>query len=343
MQTILSGEDNSTEASQSTENKNSITFIGVGDIMMGTTFPKHRRLLPPNNGAKLFSEVEPFFKEADLVFGNLEGVLANGGRCVKNVKSKNVWAFRTPTRIGVNLKNASFDIMSISNNHSFDFGHKGLKSTKDTLKKHDIKYVGPRNYYPEFEINDIKVGFIAFSTNSRGYNLINLKKSKKVISKLSKQFDILIVSFHGGTEGTKALRTQNKMEYLGREPRGNVVKFAKTAIDNGADLIIGHGPHVPRGIELYKDKLIAYSLGNFCTYGSVSLRGVRGLAPILKVKMDQDGNFINGQIISCKQLRPGYPVLDSKNKAAKLIKRLSEKDFKKSKLKITEDGQITKS
>ncbi len=99
---------------------------------------------------------------------------------------------------------------------------------------------------------------------------------------LKQQCDIVIVSFHGGGEGTGFEHVPFKIESYNNEKRGDVHAFAHNAIDAGADLILGNGPHVCRAMELYKNRLIAYSLGNFCTYRSVSVEGIGGLAPLLE-------------------------------------------------------------
>ena len=102
--------------------------------------------------------------------------------------------------------------------------------------------------------------------------------------------------------------------------------------------MFGHGPHVPRAMELYKNKIIAYSLGNFCTYGKFSLSGPQGIAPLLKVYIDTNGNFIKGNIYSFKQINRGFPVPDNEANAVKIIKELTEKDFPESSLMINENG-----
>lgn len=324
------------------KSKEEISVIAVGDIMMGTDFPDKYKILPPDNGKDLFVHVENLLKKGDLVFGNLEQVLADGGKCAKDINSPNMWAFKCPTIFAANLAKANFNIMSIANNHAWDFGKEGMQSTMIALDSVKIKHSGPKGDIGNISINGTRIGLIAFSTNDNGYNLLNINDAKSLISDVSKIFDILIVSFHGGTEGIKALHTRNQEEYLGREPRGNVIQFSRMAIDSGADLVIGHGPHVPRAMELYKEKLIAYSLGNFCTYGIISIKKEKGIAPVLEVVLDKNGDFIRGKIYSFKQIYPGYPVPDKNNRASILIRSLSQSDFPENILRIDEKGNITK-
>ena len=120
------------------------------------------------------------------------------------------------------------------------------------------------------------------------------------------------------------------------------MNFARSVIDQGADLVIGHGPHVPRALELYQNKLIAYSLGNFCTYGIISIKQEKGIAPILSVSLDKNGDFVRGKIYSFKQKYPGFPLPDNKNSAARLMKQLSETDFPDSKISIDPHGNLNR-
>jgi poly-gamma-glutamate capsule biosynthesis protein CapA/YwtB (metallophosphatase superfamily) len=324
------------------KSKEDISVIAVGDIMMGTDFPERYKILPPNDGRYLFIHVENHLIKGDLVFGNLEQVLIDGGKSAKDINAPNVWAFKCPVRFAANLAKAHFNVMGIANNHAWDFGMEGVQSTMRALDSVKIRHSGPRGDIAKASIKGARIGLIAFSTNDNGYNLLNINDSKGFISEFAKEFDIFIVSFHGGTEGIKALHTKNHEEYLGREPRGNVIRFAHMAIDSGADLVIGHGPHVPRAMEFYKDKLIAYSLGNFCTYGIISIKKEKGLAPVLEVVLDKSGNFVRGKIHSFKQIYPGYPVPDKNNRALTLIRKLSRTDFPENNIRIDEYGNITK-
>ena len=109
------------------------------------------------------------------------------------------------------------------------------------------------------------------------------KNAISLVQKLDSLCDIVIVSFHGGAEGANHTHiTRNNEIFLG-ENRGNPYKFSRDVIDAGADIVFGHGPHVTRAIDIYKDRFIAYSLGNFATYGRFNLNGVSGIAPIVKV------------------------------------------------------------
>uniref|UniRef100_A0A7V0Z4S1 CapA family protein n=1 Tax=candidate division WOR-3 bacterium TaxID=2052148 RepID=A0A7V0Z4S1_UNCW3 len=313
-----------------------LTIIAVGDIMMGTTYPETK--LPPNDGSNIFSNVSVFLKQADLTMGNLEGPLTDKGECTKKIEKGRVYAFRTPTHYAHYLFDAGFDFLNLKNNHINDFGTTGMLSTINTLKNYGIQF-GTDEIYGDFMIKNKKICIIPFSQAPYGNSILNIPEAQRIVAEKAREYDIVIVSFHGGGEGINFLHIKDTMEYFLDTPRGNVIRFSRAMIDSGADFVCGHGPHIPRAIELYKDRLIAYSLGNFFTYG-FNIQGPTGFAPILKVCVDSTGKFIDGQIISAIQRPGGILAIDTLNQAAKLIRELSIEDLPDNNLVINEDGMI---
>ena len=303
-----------------------ITVAAVGDIMMGTDYPLPK--LPKKDGKFLFEEAKEFLKGADLVFGNLEGPLTEEiSPARKVIDEKEAYFFRTPPKYVKNLVDAGFNILSLANNHSGDFGTKGISSTKKVLAAAGIKYSSKAGEVAEFEINGLKLGLAAFSFGPPPRSIVYPAEALAEIDLLSKKYDLLVLSIHGGTEGRRALRTENEFEYFLDEPRGNLIQFAREAIGKGADLILVHGPHVPRALEIHQGRLIAYSLGNFCTYRGMSLDEEKGVAPLLWVELGQKGEFVRGKIFSFIQVPPGGPRKDEEERAWALMKRLSQEDF----------------
>lgn len=319
-----------------------ISITGVGDIMMGTNYPYP--VLPPNDGVGIFNGVSEYLRNSDVTFGNLEGVLLNsGGDPKKCIDPKHCVAFRMPEHYAGYLKNAGFDIVSIANNHAGDMGDEGRESTAKTLDEYGIKYGGQLDYPTAIFIKDnVRYGFTAFAPNTTTLPLNEYSYVRKVIKELRSKCDILIVSFHGGAEGGGATHVPFRKEIFLEEDRGNVYEFAHVVIDAGADIIFGQGPHVPRAIEIYNNKLIMYSLGNFCTYGKFGLGGAAGIAPIMKIFLNKKGEFIKGKIIPIKQINRGIPVYDESGKVIDLIRTLTKQDFPGTELVITEEGEILK-
>lgn len=324
-----------------------ISIAAVGDIMLGSPFPNDTRM-PPNDGADLLKEVTPILSAADIAFGNMEGPIIDNGISEKCGTPKpgqpvRCFAFRMPTRYAKYLKTAGFDVMSLANNHAGDFGDAGRISTRRTLDSLGIKHAGSdRGQFSTtyLDVRGKKVAFVGFAHNNIVPNVNDLAAAGSFVSQAAKNADLVVVSFHGGAEGTGSQNVPRSTELYAGEKRGNLPLFARTVIDAGADLVLGHGPHVLRGLEVYKDRLIAYSLGNFATYGWFKLEAETALTMILEVRLAADGKFIDGKIHAGRQEGRGIPVLDPSGAAIKKVKALSEIDFPGTAPKIGEDGII---
>jgi len=185
-------------------------------------------------------------------------------------------------------------------------------------------------------------GFCAFSPNKGTTRINDYKTVRRIISFLNDTADIIIVSFHGGAEGADYTHIPREHEIFYGEDRGDIYEFARIAIDEGADIIFGHGPHVPRAIDLYKERFIAYSLGNFCTYARMKISGVNGLAPAIKVHTDKTGKFVKAEIIPFKQNEIKGTYYDSYNSSTRLIQKLTLEDIPESLLEIQDNGIVLK-
>ncbi|MDQ2657795.1 MAG: CapA family protein, partial [Bacteroidota bacterium] len=318
-----------------------VTVIGVGDIMMGTSYPEDR--LPPNDGKFLLSGVAPVLRDADVTFGNLEGTLLDEGGTPKTCKDPKVcYAFRSPTRYVTNLADAGFDMMSLANNHAGDMGDEGRDTTMNTLLEAGILHAGQMSMKTAIFIKDsVRYGLAAFAPNTNCVPINDLEGAKALVRELDSLVDIIIISFHGGAEGAKFQNVPRAHEMFYGEDRGDVYQFAHTLIDAGADIILGHGPHVTRGMEVYKKRFVAYSLGNFCTYKGINIAGINGLAPIVKVFTNTRGEFIKGEIIPTIQSHETGVRIDAQKSVIKIIQELSKKDFPESEVRIDDNGLIT--
>ncbi|MGN1375114.1 MAG: CapA family protein [Prevotella sp.] len=319
--------------------KDCVTIAMVGDIMMGTTYPE--TLLPPDEGRMLFRDVKTILQNADLAAGNLEGTLSDTGRTTKK-KSAHSYAFRTPIRYAERLKEVGFDFLGMANNHIFDFGLSGVISTEEALRRLDIAYAGikGRSSCSIVERNGVRYGLCAFGHNGYTLQHNDLPTVKNILDKLRSCTDIVVVSFHGGGEGKSFSHLPYGKETFLNEDRGSLRKFAHFCIDNGADVVFGHGPHVVRCVELYNNRFIAYSLGNFCTPYGISIAGVSGFAPVIEAKLKNDGSFVSGKIHSFIQKRGLGPRRDSTNSVVKQIRTLTATDIPEGRLLINSDGEI---
>ena len=303
-----------------------ITIAATGDIMMGTDYPKNH--LPDDDGQSFLAEVAPVLSSADIAFGNLEGVLMDGGEPVKQCKDPDAcYLFRSPTRYAYHLANAGFTVMSLANNHARDFGETGRDASMAALDAAGIRHSGRSGDVATWPNGDVTAALIAFAPFTNSHSMLDIEAAKRLVGQLAATYDLVIVSFHGGAEGVDADRVPFTTEHYYGEDRGDVAKFSRSLVEAGADLIIGHGPHVTRAMEIHKDRLIAYSLGNFATYYGISVTGAKGQAPILVATVDGNGRFISGEIVSAIQVRPGGPQLDEQHRAYEKIWELTEQDL----------------
>jgi len=340
---LLAIHDKNEQFSDTSTNKSKkiqiIDIAAVGDIMLGTNFPDISTL-PPDASA-LLMPADSLLRNASVTFGNAEGVFLNKGGKSKG-SGANVYNFRQPESYGTILKKYGFDLLSIANNHAYDFGAIGVESTSRVFEANGLKFAGNKtNPFSIIEREGVKIGLVAFAPHNGCLNLNELQAAIALVKQVKLKCDVLIVSFHAGAEGSKATRVPRRHEIFLGQDRGDVYEAAHAVIDAGADVVLGHGPHVPRALELYKSRLIAYSLGNFCTYAKFNLKGISGYAPLLTFKVDQNGAFTEGKIHSFLQLGAGGPVKDETNAAAHLIKRLSTEDFPESALRIDAQGNIS--
>ena len=302
----------------------------VGDVMTGSDYPD-KSYLPSNEGKDIFKSVENYFKNSDINFANLEGAIANTNT-QSSKRSKNSYSFRMPPYMANRIAEAGFNIVAVANNHSRDFGDKGYKQTQEYLKNAGIKIVGNiLNTATIIKIKNKKIGFLAFYYFSYANNSI------QDITK--KECDFLVVSFHGGAEGRNMFRVPKETEIFYGENRGDVYKFARAVSDAGADLIIGHGPHVLRAMEIYNNSFIAYSLGNFVGYKQFSLAGNNGISAILQITLNDNLKINSAKVIPIKLINGGIPSVDSSNEAIKKLNNYADLDFPNSGIKFNSEGE----
>jgi hypothetical protein len=238
------------------------------------------------------------------------------------------------------LVDAGFDVLSLANNHARDFGEDGRDETMRILDENGIRHSGREGDIASWQVADSRVALVAFAPNPGSHSLLDIPAAVALVASLAADHDVVIVSFHGGAEGPDALHVVDGMELYFEEERGDLIAFAHAVIDAGADLVLGPGPHVPRAIEVYRDRLIAYSLGNFATALGISIEGNKGLAPILLATIAGDGRFLEGRIVSMRQIRPDGPQPDPGGEAFALMRSLSETDRGASAPAFSDDGRI---
>jgi len=320
-----------------------VRLVFTGDINLGTrTLPGG---IPPDGGRALLVAVDSLL-DADLVVGNFEGVLSDSGESEKcAARATMCYSFATPTDLAHRLAEAGFTHVNLANNHANDFGPCWRRHTEDSFRAQGITPYGPRGMVAITPVvrdgRMTLVGLVGFSTYSFSYNLLDLEESRSIVSEVRPLVDVLVVTFHGGTEGRLAVRTGDGPEFLGREKRGDLRPWARAMLEAGADAVVGHGPHVLRGIEFHLGRPIFYSLGNFLTYRGFNLSGPLGLTTALQLELAGDGSFVSARVPSLVQ-RPGYgPAPDPSHGARDLIRRVTRLDFPATGAVVGDDGSVS--
>ena len=295
----------------------------AGDTTLGSSYGD-----PPQQGRALFSQVRDLLTQPDVMIVNLEGTLSVGGTSKSSGQaSTNSYSFQAPPANAAALKWASVDVVNLANNHSHDYLTSGLEQTEHALTKQGVRYTGLPGQITIVRAKGISVAVLGFAPYSWTANLADIPKAQNLVKRAASEADLVVVVMHAGAEGSNQIHTPQGAEYAYGEFRGQTRAFAHAVVDAGADLVLGSGPHVLRGIERYKGRLIAYSLGDFAGWGNFGLTGNLDLSGLLTVRLDKRGNLLGGRWYSLRLAAPGVPKSDPKQASLHLVQQLSKEDF----------------
>jgi Bacterial capsule synthesis protein PGA_cap len=297
-----------------------ITIGWIGDTTPGSKYG-----MPPDAGRALFANVRSQLSAPDLMIANLEGTYSTA--TTSKGSGANTYSFQAPPSYAKALKWAGIDLVSVANNHSHDFLQAGLQQTLSALQAVGIPFAGIPENTPMVDVKGVRVAVLAFSPYPWNDNINNIPTARELVSQAAGEADVVIVLMHAGAEGSDKTHTPHGSEFAFGENRGDSRSFAHAVIDSGADLVLGSGPHVIRGIERYKHRLIAYSLGNFAGWGNFGTGGTLSLSGLLTVRIDATGRIHGGRWLSLYISGPGVPAVDANNTAAHLVRQLSAADF----------------
>ena len=313
-----------------------VAIVATGDIVMGST-PN----LPPDGGRSFFSDVQTDLA-GDVVLGNLEGTLSSGGSSKCGPSSTSCFAFQTPPSYARWLVRAGFTVMNLANNHAYDFGPEGLQETIDALDRVGLLYTGRPNQITVQKVGRIRVATVGFAPYPWAASLTDIAAAQKLVRAADRVSDVVVVTMHAGAEGRDRQHVRPGTERFLGENRGDSVRFTHAVVDAGADLVVGSGPHVLRGMEWYKGRLIAYSLGNFAGYDVFSLGGALSTSAILRVTLDGAGRFESGQLVPTHMVGAGMPALDPSEAAHGVVRTLSRADFGARGVKVSREGVLSR-
>jgi poly-gamma-glutamate capsule biosynthesis protein CapA/YwtB (metallophosphatase superfamily) len=314
-----------------------VSLSATGDIILGDAGS-----LPPRDGEGFFGDVADALA-ADLVTGNLEQPLTGDTGFEKcDQDSTACHAFRAPPDYAEHLRDGGFQLMNLANNHGNDYGPDGRVNTQAALDAAGIAHTGERDQFEVVDVEGLSVAVVGFSAYEWTNALNDLDQAGGVVSRAGGEADLVVVHVHMGAEGADATRVRPGVEEFYGENRGDPMAFSRAVIDAGADLVVGHGPHVLRGLEFYQGRLIAYSLGNFAGGGNtLNGDGNLGLGAVLKVWLAADGGFAGGELISTHMYEAGLPRLDPEQRGLALARDVTELDFPDTGARLDSDGEIT--
>lgn len=312
-----------------------ITIAATGDLTFG-----HHGAYPTGGAAALLSDVREYF-DADLAIGNLETTLGSAGSPKCGTGTPNCYAFQAPAAYAVELRRAGFDLLNLANNHTNDYGPDGLEATTEALAAARLRHTGAPGQLALLRIRGTRVAVLGFAPYPWSADLRDVPAAVRLVRKAAARADVVIVTMHAGAEGLGHEHVRPGSEiYLG-EDRGDVVRFSHAVVDAGADLVLGHGPHVLRGMEWHRERPIAYSLGNFSGHYTLATSGDLGTSAILRVTLDPRGRFVRGRVTSIRLSGSGAPAVDTSRRALTLLGELSAVDFGRRAVRTDVHGRIT--
>jgi poly-gamma-glutamate capsule biosynthesis protein CapA/YwtB (metallophosphatase superfamily) len=266
-------------------------------------------------------------RRAGIAIGNLEGTLSTGGSSKCGIGSSGCFAFQAPPRSAALLRGAGFDDLNVANNHAFDYGSSGQRQTLRALARYRLRWSGRPRQITVLRSHGVRIAVLGFAPYPWAQSLTNIPAAQSLVRRAATRADVVIAVLHAGAEGTDRQHVPHGTEYYLGENRGDERRFSHALISAGANLVLASGPHVLRGLQLFHDTLIAYSLGNFATSGNaLSMDGVLSQSAILVVTLGADGSLVSGRFLPV-QLVGGEPRLTSDATIVQRVNALSRSDF----------------
>jgi hypothetical protein len=344
-------------ARQDTLGADVVRVCAGGDVTMGTNLdPGWARFASAKYGMRvepfpdpdsLLAPLRPLVADADVVLLNVEGAIGEGvparRKCAPG--STACFAFRMPVATAAALRrvtdaDSAAVVGNVANNHAGDAGRPGWRETMGHLEAAGVHVTGADSVPTVVATaRGDTVAFLGFSVWI-GPDARDLAAVRRIVGRAAERYERVVVTMHMGAEGRAAQRTPDARETFYGENRGNVVAFARTAAKAGADLVVGHGPHVMRAAEWQGETLILYSLGNLLTYGPFSLAEPLNRGAVACAAMDPTGRVVEAELRPTRQVPPGRVLADLTSRSAALADSLSRLDFPETGARIEPDGRI---
>ncbi|HEU4559224.1 MAG TPA: CapA family protein [Longimicrobium sp.] len=326
-----------------------------GDVTLGTNLDTTwvftasgrlgRRVAALPDPDSLMAPLRPLLADADVALLNVESAIGEGapGRRKCSPNSTACFAFRSPVEAAGAFSRAAGGkpvVGNVTNNHARDAGDSGWYATMRHLRDAGARVTGADTLATMVvTAAGDTVAFLGFSPFV-GPDSRNLPGVRRHVARAAARYRYVVVNAHLGAEGRGAQHTPNRNEIFLGEDRGNSVAFARTAIDAGADVVFGHGPHVMRGAEWYRGGLIFYSLGNLLTYGPFTLSEPMNRGAIACADLAPGGGVLGAEVRSTRQTPPGLARPDADGVAASLVDALGAQDFPATAARVGDNGVV---
>jgi hypothetical protein len=299
----------------------------AGDTVIGSHYG-----LPPNGGRDQLALVAPLLRAPDLMIGNYEGTLSTGGspRCGGGGLC---YLFQAPPRRARNLRDAGFDVMNLANNHGLDYGEDARRQTVRALRDVGIAAAGLPGAVTVVRVQDTRVAIVGMSPYPGTTSMRQPAAIRALVGEARRRGDVVVMCMHVGLEGPAGAHVPYGADY------GTLTRsMSHLAIEAGADVVLGSGPHVVRGVERWRGRYIVYSSGNFAGWHNFGLGGLLSQSGVVRMTFDAHGRprsaAWDGVVID----GPGVPRPDRSGAVVRRVASLSRDDFGSRGARFTRGG-----
>jgi poly-gamma-glutamate capsule biosynthesis protein CapA/YwtB (metallophosphatase superfamily) len=311
-----------TAPAQAAKRPRTVSLVWGGDVTLGSSYGR-----PPDRGRPQLAGIAGVLRRADVAAVNYEGTFGSGGPSKCAGGRSNCFAFQAPAANAGTLRWAGVDVVNQANNHAHDFGGTGMAQTHAALRRVGVRWTGAPGQVSVLRRGGARIAFVGFSTYPWSAPMSSDAAVRALVGAAARRARIVVAFLHAGAEGASRDHVPHGHEHAYGEDRGDSRHFARVAVDAGADLVLGSGPHVVRGLQLYRDRLIAYSLGNLTGWHNFGTGGNSALSALLRVEVDRNGALARGSLVSLRLDGAGVPHADPARGAERLMRSLSASDF----------------
>lgn len=327
-----------------------------GDVTLGTNLDtawarKASRRMRQQFGRSddpfsLVAPLRPLVGGADIVLVNVESAIGEGptpSKCGR--RSTNCYALRAPAASAEALRSIAADaqvVGNVANNHARDAGAPGHRRTVELLERAGVFVTGDDSLPTLVPVSGgDTVAVLGFYTSAETPDVRDTAAVRRYVTRAANRYPIVIVTMHLGGEGVSAQHVRDATEVFLDIDRGNPIAFAEAAVRGGATMVIGHGPHVLRGMEWTRHgALIAYSLGNLLTYGPFGMQEPLDRGAVLCATVDRTGRVSSASITPTVQRAPGIVGRDASGRALSLVSSLGTSDFPATTVRVDSTGAL---